>query len=113
MDRLTLVCFYAGHRTTASCSQAAPVLKPYDDRIYHSWLDPEEFGVAQTSFQLDPGTAEAIERLKGVFGVSSNTAVIRKAIALSRVAAQAADSADNTVTIVDNAGERFKVPLNG
>jgi transaldolase len=67
----------------------------------------------QTSFQLDEGTADAIEKLKGVFGVTSNTAVIRKAIALSRVAARAADGADNTVTIVDREGERFKIPLNG
>jgi len=49
----------------------------------------------QTSFQQDEGTADAIEKLKGVFGVASNMAAIRKAIALSRVA----DGADNTVTI--------------
>jgi len=67
----------------------------------------------QTSIQLDEGTADAIEKLKTVFGVTSNTAVIRKAIALSRVAANAADTGDNTVTIVDQGGARFKVPLNG
>jgi transaldolase len=67
----------------------------------------------QTSFELDEGTADAIDKLKAVFGVTSNTAVIRRAIALSRVAARAADTADNTVTIVDKDGERFKIPLNG
>jgi hypothetical protein len=69
------------------------------------------------TFQLDEGAADAaadaIETLKAVFGVTSNTAVIRRAIALSRVAAHAADTADNTVTIVDKEGERFKIPLNG
>ena len=67
----------------------------------------------QTSFQVDPGTAAAIEELKGVFGTTSNTAVIRKAIALARVAARNSDVGDNTVTLVDRAGDRFKVFLAG
>jgi hypothetical protein len=67
----------------------------------------------QTSFQLDPGTAEAIDELKGVFGVSSNTAVIRKAIALARVAARNSDTGDNTVTLLDADGNRYKIPLAG
>ena len=68
---------------------------------------------SQTSFQLDTGTADAIERLKGAFGVTSNTAVIRKAIALSQVAVQQSDASDNTVTIVNKVGDRFKVMLTG
>jgi hypothetical protein len=67
----------------------------------------------QTSFQVDPGTAEAIEELKQVFGVSSNTAVIRKAVALSRVAARNSDAGDGTVTLLEKAGDKFKISLAG
>ena len=67
----------------------------------------------QTSFQVDPGTAEAIDELKEVFGVSSNTAVIRKAIALARVAARNSDASEKTVTLVDKAGDRLKISLAG
>lgn len=67
----------------------------------------------QTSFQVDPGTAEAIEELKGVFGVTSNTAVIRKAIALARVAARNSDQGDQTVTLLDQSGDKLKISLAG
>ena len=67
----------------------------------------------QTSFQLDPGTAKAIEDLKVAFGVSSNTAVIRKAVALARIAAKHEDPTDGTVTVIDGAGAPVKVSLAG
>ena len=67
----------------------------------------------QTSFQLDTGTAEAIEELKTVFGASSNTVVIRKAIALARIAARNSDAGDNTVTLLDKDGDRLKISLAG
>jgi hypothetical protein len=70
-------------------------------------------GSVQTSFQVDPGTAEAIAELKGVFGVTNNTAVIRRAIALARVAARNSNVEDNSVTMIDRAGDRFKVMLAG
>jgi hypothetical protein len=65
----------------------------------------------QTSFQLDPGTAKAIEELKGTFGVTSNTAVIRKAIALARIAANNQNDDEGTVTLVDKGGTHLKVSL--
>ena len=67
----------------------------------------------QTSFQVDPGTAEAIDELKGVFGVTSNTAVIRKAIALARVASRNSNTEDQTVTLVDKTGAPLKISLAG
>ncbi|HEX3917824.1 MAG TPA: hypothetical protein VHW60_10840 [Caulobacteraceae bacterium] len=67
----------------------------------------------QTSFQLDPGTAKAIEELKEAFGVSSNTAVIRKAVALARIAARNENPADGTVTVLDINGAPVKVSLAG
>jgi transaldolase len=69
--------------------------------------------MAQTSLQLDPGTIKAIEELKGVFGVTTNTAVIRKAIGLARIAARNSNADDDTVTIVDGTGEQIKVSLVG
>jgi hypothetical protein len=69
--------------------------------------------MVQTSFQLDPGTAAAIEDLKGVFGVTSNTAVIRRAIALARVASRNISPDDNTVTLIDKSGDPLKVMLAG
>ncbi len=69
--------------------------------------------MAQTSFQLDPGTATAIEELKGVFGVTTSTAVIRRAIALARVASRNASEDDHTVTLINRVGEPVKVMLAG
>ena len=65
----------------------------------------------QTSFQLDSGTAQAIEELKGVFGVTTSTGVIRKAVALARIMAR--QSEDGAVTIVDKDDNRTKVLLVG
>lgn len=67
----------------------------------------------QTSFQVDPGTAEAIEELKSVFGVTSNTAVIRRAIALARVASRNSDAEDKTVTLLGKTGTAVKISLAG
>lgn len=69
--------------------------------------------MAQTSFQLDEGTAKAIEELKGVFGVNTSTAVIRRAIALARIASRSRDTTDDTVTIVGPDKIPTKVVLNG
>ncbi|MGH6819211.1 MAG: hypothetical protein ACREC1_10635 [Methylovirgula sp.] len=64
--------------------------------------------MAQTSFQLDPGTAQAIDELKGVFGVTTSTAVIRKAIALARVASRNA-AEDGTMTLVKPNGDKVNI----
>lgn len=67
--------------------------------------------MAQTSFQIDSGTAQAIEELKKTFNVTSNTAVIRKAIALSRIAARNSDDDGVSVTMLDKDKTPFKVLL--
>ncbi len=64
----------------------------------------------QTSFQLDAGTAQAIEELKGILGVTTSTAVIRKAVALARIAARNA-STEDTVTLLSRNGEKLNVLL--
>ena len=65
--------------------------------------------MAQSSFQLDSNTAAAIEELKQAYGVTTSTGVIRKAIALARVASR--QSEDGAVTLVDKDGNRTKVLL--
>jgi hypothetical protein len=67
----------------------------------------------QTSFQLDAGTAAAIDELKEAFGVTSNTAVIRRAIGLARIAARNGDPKERTVTLLDPQGTPLKVLLAG
>jgi len=68
--------------------------------------------MAQTSFDVDAATLAAIAELKEKFGVKTNAQVIRKALALARVAAQNADD-DNTLTIVAPNEERKKILLSG
>jgi ribosomal protein L4 len=51
------------------------------------------------SFELDAGTAKAIEDLKEVFGVKTDADVLRKAIALSRIAARYRNHEDQTITL--------------
>lgn len=68
--------------------------------------------MAQTTFEVDPATLAAIIDLKQKFGVRTNAQVIRKALALARVAALNAD-ADNTITILAPNEERTKILLSG
>lgn len=65
--------------------------------------------MAQTSFQLDEGTAKAIDELKGVFGVTTSTGVIRRAVALARIASRY--STDGVMTVIDKDDQRTKVLL--
>jgi hypothetical protein len=45
-----------------------------------------------TTMQFDEHTQEEIDKLKKVFGASTNVAVIRKALALAALAAEEADA---------------------
>jgi len=55
--------------------------------------------MAQTTFEVDQATMDVLTDLKKTFGVKTNAQVIRKAIALARVAAKNAGE-DNTLTII-------------
>lgn len=68
--------------------------------------------MTQTSFVIDDQTAAAMEELKAVLGVKTNAAVIRKAIALTRLVARGAD-ADHAITIVDKDNREQRVLLVG
>ena len=66
----------------------------------------------QTSFVVDDKTVKALEELKETFGVTTNAAVIRRALALAKVAAENADS-EHTITIVRKDKTEQKVLLSG
>lgn len=68
--------------------------------------------MAQTTFEVDAATLAAIAELKEAFGVKTNAQVIRKALALARVAAANAD-AENSLTIISPQGGEKKVLLTG
>jgi hypothetical protein len=68
--------------------------------------------MAVTSFDVDERTAELLAQLQKTFGVKTNAAVIRKALALANVASRQAD-ADNTITIGSDAKPAVKVSLAG
>ena len=70
--------------------------------------------MAMTSFEVDDRTAALIAQLRETFGVKTNAAVIRKALALANVASQHANS-DNTITIApsDDGKPAVKVSLAG
>ena len=66
--------------------------------------------MTQTSFNLDKETGDAMEELKKVFGVSTNAAVFKRAIALARLSARNADENDN-FTLLRPDGREMVVPL--
>jgi hypothetical protein len=70
--------------------------------------------MAITSFDVDERTAELIARLQKTFGVKTNAAVLRKALALANVASQHAD-ADNMITIApsEDGKPAVKISLGG
>jgi hypothetical protein len=57
-----------------------------------------------TTFEVDERTAALLTELQKRFGVRTNAAVIRKALALANVASRQADS-DNTITISSGSPE--------
>lgn len=66
----------------------------------------------QISFVVNDQLLQTLEDLKKTFGVTSNAAVVRKALALAQVAAANA-SPDHTVTIGDDKERCHKVLLSG
>lgn len=62
------------------------------------------------SFDVDEHTAELLTRLQKTFGVDSNAAVIRKALALASIASEQAGT-DHTVTIAGEGKAPVKVAL--
>jgi len=69
--------------------------------------------IAVTRFEVDDRTLTLISQSRETFGVKTNAAVIRKALALANVASQHAD-ADHTITIASSGGKPpVKISLAG
>jgi len=61
-------------------------------------------------FDVDAHTAEVIASLRTAFGVKSNAAVLRKALALARIAAENADD-DHNITVLGKNNETLQINL--
>lgn len=59
----------------------------------------------QTSFDMDARTQKALNSLKDFFGVKSNAAVIKRALALAQVAAENSDENKNLTIISSQEGK--------
>ncbi len=66
----------------------------------------------QVNFTVNGETLELIEQLKEAFGVQTNTAVLRRALAIARLAANNQRD-DHTITIVGKDGTHRDIVLNG
>lgn len=64
----------------------------------------------QVTFVLNSQTAGALAALKNTFGVKTNAAAVRKALALARVVSENA-SDNNTITIVGRDNKKKEVLL--
>ena len=94
------------------------------DVAQHDAVKPEPGCVLQTILECSSlggscirgrmaGCGEVYQDLQKTFGVKTNAAVLRKALALANVASQYAD-ADNTITITPGEGKpAVKVSLAG
>ena len=67
---------------------------------------------SQLNFAVSGDTLELIEDLKKTFGVDSNTAVLKRALALARVAS-GNQRDDHTITILGKDDVRRDILLNG
>ena len=73
---------------------------------------PQTWWPIAASFDVDQRTAVLLAQLQKTFGVASNAAVIRKALALANIASEQAGP-DHTVTITGDGKEGVKVSLAG
>jgi len=79
-----------------------------------AWLDRAVRGQPLVLFEMDGGTLEALDALGPVFGVATRAQVIRKALALARVAAQHCERVDGSAVLrIQGAdGSHFPVRLD-
>ena len=59
----------------------------------------------QTSFEIDEKTAHALESLRKVYGVSSNAAVLKRALALALLTSKYADE-DHNIHLLSRDGDK-------
>jgi hypothetical protein len=66
----------------------------------------------QINFTVNAETLALLDELKSTFGVDTNTAVLRKALAIARLAANN-QRPDHTVSIIGKDEVRRDIVLNG
>ena len=66
--------------------------------------------MAVTTINIDKEMGEAMEELRLVLGVTSNTAVLKRAVALLRIGAKAADE-DGSLVLLRPDGREMVLPL--
>ena len=72
----------------------------------------EDMQMTQITFNVNNQTLEMFNELKTAFNVETRADVLRRLLALARVATVNANP-DNTLTIVDQEGEQQKILLQG
>jgi hypothetical protein len=66
----------------------------------------------QINFTVNAETLTLLDELKGTFGVDTNTAVLRRALAIARLAAKNQRD-DHTISIVGKDDVKRDIVLNG
>jgi hypothetical protein len=66
----------------------------------------------QKSYQTDERTEKLLDELREGFGVTTDSAVIRRALALASVVVRNADE-DHTITLIGANNQPTKIILNG
>ena len=67
--------------------------------------------MAQTSFEIDDKTASTLEKLKVEYGVASNAAVMKRALAIALVASKHADGDHNIRLVSTKDGPKTEILL--
>jgi hypothetical protein len=66
----------------------------------------------QINFAVNGETLELLEQLKRAFGVETNTAVLKRALAIARLAADNKRD-DNTISLIGKDEKKRDIVLNG
>jgi hypothetical protein len=66
----------------------------------------------QINFTVNEETLSLLNELKGAFGLETNTAVLRRALAIARIAAKN-QRADHTISIIGKDEIKRDIVLNG
>jgi hypothetical protein len=65
--------------------------------------------MGQSSINIDKEMGDAMEELKAVFGVTTNAAVLKRAVAISRLSAKNVDEEGN-FTLLRPDGKQLVIP---
>lgn len=92
--------------------QIAPFLPAIDEEITQEEERAMSVKKPQLNFAVSGETVEIIEHLKHAFGVDTNAAVLKRALAIARLAANNQRD-DHTITLIGKDDVRRDIVLNG